>query len=186
MLMIVDEESARLDRLIGQMVEMAQLDASGVQLHLRSQKLREVVDMALEDSRLLLRGHPVSVELPPDLPAVSMDRELISRVFRHLLENAARYSSAGSPIEISATHPNNRLLVTVADRGQGIDEGEQPFIFDKFYRGHHQGHQPQGTGMGLAIARAILHAHQGGIDVISHPNQGTAFTFWIPVKAAEL
>jgi two-component system, OmpR family, sensor histidine kinase KdpD len=185
MFMIVDEESARLDRLIGQTVEMAQLDASGIHLRLRSQKLREVVEMALEDSRLLLRGRPVSVEIPPDLPAVLMDRELIRRVFRHLLENAARYSPAGSPIQISATLPTNRLLVTVADQGQGIEEGEQPFIFDKFYRGNHHRQQPQGTGMGLAIVQAILSAHQGGIDVVSHPNQGAEFTFWIPVRAAE-
>ncbi len=182
MFTIVDEESARLDRLIGQTVEMAQLDASGIHLRLRSQRLREVVDMALEDSRLLLRGHSVKVEVSPDLPTVSMDRELIRRVFRHLLENAARYSPAGSPIQITATLPSDRLLVTVADQGQGIEEGELPFIFDKFYRGNHQRQHSQGTGMGLAIAKAILGAHRGGIDVISHPNQGSAFTFWIPAS----
>jgi two-component system sensor histidine kinase KdpD len=185
MFLIVDEESARLDRLIGLTVEMAQLDAIGIHIRLRPQKLREVVEMALEDSRLLLRGHPVSVEVLPDLPAVSMDRELIRRVFRHLLENAAHYSPAGSPIEISATLSSDRLLVTVADHGQGIDEGEQPYIFDKFYRGNHPRQHSQGTGMGLAIAKAILQAHQGGIDVVSHPDKGAAFTFWIPVKAAE-
>jgi two-component system, OmpR family, sensor histidine kinase KdpD len=186
MFVIVEEESTRLDRLIGQAVEMAQLDANGVHLRLRTQKLREVVEMALEDSRLLLRGRPVSVELPDDLPAVSMDRELIRRVFRHLLENAARYSPAGSPIRISSAIAKNRLLVSISDEGQGIDESEQTLIFDKFYRGNRQRHSSQGTGMGLAIVKAILRAHQGGIDVISHPQQGASFSFWIPLDAQSI
>ena len=100
MFAIVDEESARLDRLIGQAVEMAQLDTDGIEVRPRPQHLQEVIDMALDDCHALLRGRPVTVELPPDLPAVPLDRELIRRVLRHLLENAARYSPAGSPVQI--------------------------------------------------------------------------------------
>ena len=70
--------------------------------------------------------------------------------------------------------------MSIRDQGQGIDEAEQPFIFGKFYRGSRQRQGSQGTGMGLAIAKAILNAHHGGIDVASHPNQGAEFTFWIP------
>jgi two-component system, OmpR family, sensor histidine kinase KdpD len=102
-------------------------------------------------------------------------------VLRHLLENAARYSPAGTPIHISAILSGGRLLVSVRDEGPGIDEAEQPFIFDKFYRGSRHRQRLQGTGMGLAIARAIVRAHGGGIDVVSRPHEGTTFTFWIPV-----
>ena len=99
---ILDEESARLDRLIGQAVEMAQLDTDGIEVRPKPQRLQEVIEMALEDCRVLLRGRPIMVELPPAMQSVSLDRELIRRVLRHLLENAARYSPPGSPVRIGA------------------------------------------------------------------------------------
>jgi two-component system, OmpR family, sensor histidine kinase KdpD len=181
MFAILDEESARLDRLIGQAVEMAQLDTDGIEVRLKPQPLQEVIDMALEDCHALLRGRPITVELPPDMPSVSLDRELIRRVLRHLLENAARYSPPGSPVRIGAVLDPDRLLVSITDQGQGIDEAEQAYIFDKFYRGSRQ-RLLHGTGMGLAIAKAILRAHSGGIEVVSHRDQGATFTFWVPLK----
>jgi two-component system, OmpR family, sensor histidine kinase KdpD len=181
MFAILDEESARLDRLIGQAVEMAQLDTDGIEVRPRLQPLQEVIDMALEDCRVLLRGRPVTVELPADMPSIALDRELIRRVLRHLLENAARYSPAGSPVRIGAALEADRLLVSITDQGQGIDDAEQAYIFDKFYRGSRQ-RMLSGTGMGLAIAKAILRAHGGGIDVVSHRDQGATFTFWVPAK----
>jgi two-component system sensor histidine kinase KdpD len=183
MFAILDEESARLDRLIGQAVEMAQLDTDGIEVRPRPQRLQEVIDMALDDCHALLRGRPVTVELPPDLPSIPLDRELIRRVLRHLLENAARYSPAGSPVQIGAALQTDRLLVSITDHGQGIDDAEQAYIFDKFYRGSRQ-RLLHGTGMGLAIAKAILRAHSGGIEVSSHRDQGATFTFWVPLKPA--
>ena len=177
---ILDEESARLDRLIGQAVEMAQLDTDGIEVRWKPQRLQEVIELALEDCRALLRGRPVTVELPPGMPPISLDRELIRRVLRHLLENAARYSPAGSPLGIGAVLEADRLRVSITDQGQGIDDAELAYIFDKFYRGsrHRLLH---GTGMGLAIAKAILRAHSGGIEVVSHRDQGATFTFWVPL-----
>ncbi len=135
MFTILDEESARLDRLIGQAVEMAQLDTDGIKARPKLRPLQEVIDLALEDCHAALRGHPITIDLPPSLPPVPLDRELIRRVLRHLLENAARYSSPSSPIRIGAVLETSRLLVSIADQGQGIDDAEQPYIFDKFYRG---------------------------------------------------
>jgi two-component system, OmpR family, sensor histidine kinase KdpD len=180
MFTILDEESARLDRLIGQAVEMAQLDTDGIEVRPILQPLQVVIDIALDDCHVLLRGRPVEVDLPPAMPAIALDRELIRRVLRHLLENAARYSPPGSPVRIGATLQTDRLLVSIADQGQGIDDAEQAYIFDKFYRGSRQ-RLLHGTGMGLAIAKAILRAHGGGIDVVSHRDQGATFTFWVPI-----
>ena len=180
MFTILDEESARLDRLIGQAVEMAQLDTDGIEVRQKPQRLQEVIDLALEDCHALLRGRPLTVELPTDMPSISLDRELIRRVLRHLLENAARYSPAGSPVRIGATLEADRLLVSITDQGQGIDDAEQAYIFDKFYRGSRQ-RLLHGTGMGLAIAKAILRAHGGGISVVSHRDEGATFTFWVPL-----
>jgi two-component system sensor histidine kinase KdpD len=175
---VVDEESARLDRLIGQAVEMAQLDSESLQVRPQLQSLREVIDMALDDARSLLRNRPVEVEVPEDQPAVAMDRELVRRVLRQLIENAAKYSPGNLPITLSSELADGRLLVTVRDRGPGIDASEQPFVFDKFFRGK-QRERVQGSGMGLAIAKAILRAHGGGIEV-SSGEMGSAFTFWLP------
>ena len=88
-------------------------------------------------------------------------------------------------MRISAVLEADRLLVSITDQGQGIDEGEQPYIFDKFYRGSRQ-RLLHGTGMGLAIAKAILRAHHGGgIEVVSHRDQGATFTFWVHVNPLE-
>jgi two-component system sensor histidine kinase KdpD len=180
---VVEEESARLDRLIGQAVEMAQLDSESLQVRPQPQSLREVIDLALEDTRSLVRHRAIEVNVPDDQPLVAMDRELVRRVLRQLIENAAKYSPAELPITLSSRLSEDRLVVTVRDRGPGIDAADQPFVFDKFFRGR-QIERVQGSGMGLAIAKAILRAHGGGIEVSSSAEQGTSFQFWLPVNPA--
>jgi len=178
---VLDEESARLDRLIGQAVEMAQLNAATVQIHPQPQNVRELIETAVEEMRPLLRGRAVAVEVEDSLPLIPMDRSLVHRVLRHLLENAAKYSARASPIAVVACRDHYRVLITVADQGPGIDPAEQPFVFEKFFRGRNQQRQSVGTGMGLAIVKAILEAHGGGIELSSRPGQGSRFTFWLPL-----
>lgn len=179
---VVEEESARLDKLIGQAVEMAQLDAATMQIRAQPQDMRELLETAIDEMRFQLRGRSVEIQIPADVPRVSMDRELISRVVRHLIENALAYSPAGSPIRLSATRENDRLSVTVADKGAGIEAAEQPFIFDKFFRGRQHRSSARGTGMGLAISKAIVEAHKGGITAANQPQGGAALTFWLPLN----
>jgi two-component system sensor histidine kinase KdpD len=135
----------------------------------------------MDEMRSQLRGRPIDIQVPGDLPPVPMDRELISRVVRHLIENALAYSPPGSPIDLFATRSEDRLLVTVADPGPGIDPAEQPFIFDKFFRGRQHRSSARGTGMGLAISKAIVEAHHGGITAANRPTGGAALTFWLPL-----
>jgi two-component system, OmpR family, sensor histidine kinase KdpD len=178
---VIDEESARLDRLIGQAVEMAQFDAATVTLHRQAQDIRELLDVTVEEMRGLLRGRPVEVDVETGMPAVSMDRDLIRRALRHLIENAVRYSPPGSAISLAAKRDDYRLLIEVIDHGPGIDAAEQPFVFDKFFRGRQHRSSAKGTGMGLAIAKAIMEAHAGGISVSSNPGKGACFTLWFPI-----
>jgi two-component system, OmpR family, sensor histidine kinase KdpD len=156
MIAIVDEESARLDRLIGQAMEMAQLDAQAIKVSRKIQSVADVFEQVLEDSRPVLGDHTVVVDGVNDIPPLVFDRELVRRVIRHLIENAAKYSPPGSPIHVCAELEGSRLSVEVVDEGHGIDEFDRPFIFDKFYRGRGLRKRVQGTGMGLAIARAHL------------------------------
>ena len=180
---VVDEESARLDRLIGQAIEMSQLDAASIHVQARPESVSEIINLALEEAQSMLGDRAVEVQVPEDMPPVRLDRKLVRRVLRHLIENAVKYSPSGSPLRIAARIEDNRLLVSVEDFGQGIEEFEKPLIFRKFYRGRRQRDRISGTGMGLAIVKAILDAHGGGIDVLSRPAHGAQFTFWLPIGA---
>jgi signal transduction histidine kinase len=119
------------------------------------------------------------------LRSALMDAGWIKKVLQHLLENAAKYSPAGSPIYISAEVRNDRLITSVADRGAGIDDLERSMVFDKFYRGQSQCYRVQGTGMGLAIVKAIVEAHGGRIEVTSQVGQGSVFQFGLPLVTAD-
>lgn len=178
---IIDEESDRLNRLIGEAVEMAQLDAKEVKLELEPHPILEPVQAALEQSKNTIAGRPVEVRIPENLPKAMMDVTWIKKVLQHLIENAAKYSDAGQPIFISSEVRNGRLITSVADRGVGIDDLERSMIFDKFYRGQGQRYRIQGTGMGLAIVKAIVEAHGGRIEVSSQLGNGSVFSFSLPI-----
>ena len=181
LLTVINEESDRLNRLVGEAAEMAQLDANKVELHLAPHALREALDPALEETKQTLGEHPVEVRLPANLPRVRMDVFRIKEVFTHLLENAAKYSPPESPIYITGEVQPRNLMSSIADRGSGIDDFEQGLIFDKFYRGRNQRLTVQGTGMGLAIAKAIVEAHGGTIGVTSQLGHGSVFYFTLPL-----
>jgi two-component system sensor histidine kinase KdpD len=181
LLAVIDEESDRLNHLVGEAVQMAQLDAQEVKLDLAPHQIREAIDGALTDSKQSLADHPVEIRLPEHLPAVAMDITWITKVLQHLLENAAKYSASGAAIFVSSEVKNGRLVTSVADRGAGIDDLERSMVFDKFYRGQGQRHRVQGTGMGLAIVKAIVEAHGGRVEVTSQLGHGSVFSFGLPL-----
>ena len=182
---IVDEESSRLDRLIGEAVEMAEIDANVVQVRCVPHHPRALLDQAVEElqNALALRRIEITVE-EPDKPAW-FDPHLLGRVLRHLLENAARHTPPGGRILLCSRRVGDRLEFRVEDEGEGIDAADLPFIFDKFYRGKKGSGKGKGTGMGLAICRAILAAHGGEIEVESAPGHGACFRFWVPLVEKE-
>ena len=182
LLTVIDEETDRLNRLVGEASEMAQLDAGMFQLDLQPHSIQDALQPALEDARSSLENHPVEVVAAPDLPKVRIDVQRIREVLMHLLENAGKYSPPGSPIKLTAEVKGDRLAVSVADRGPGIDSFEQNLIFEKFYRGHNQRYTAPGTGMGLAIAKVIVEAHGGTIGLVSQLGSGSVFSFSLPME----
>ncbi len=177
---VINEETDRLNHLVGEAAEMAQLDANQVELQREPHDIREAIDRALEEARQSIANHTIEIDAAADLPLVSIDLERIKDVLRQLLENAGKYSPAGSTIQITAEADGRFLTVSVADRGPGIDDFEQSLIFDKFYRGKNERYRVQGTGMGLAIAKAVVEAHSGTIRVTSQVGHGSVFSFTLP------
>jgi two-component system sensor histidine kinase KdpD len=182
MVAIIDEESARLDMLIGEAVEMAEIDTNVVEIHLAPHHPAALLDEAVEKSRKALAGHKVTL-VPDDAETgapVWFDAHLLSRVLRHLLENAGAHTPAGTNVTLKYRRAASRLEFILSDDGPGIDASDLPMVFEKFYRGKRSSKTRKGSGMGLAIARAILLAHGGGIEATSEPGNGATFRFWIP------
>jgi two-component system, OmpR family, sensor histidine kinase KdpD len=181
LLTVINEESDRLNRLIGEAAEVSQLDSHQLELHLQPHHIREAVDAAVGKIRPALQHHILQLEVADNLPLVRMDVERISEVLVHLLDNAAKYSPSDTPIQITAELRDGAVVTSVADHGPGIDEMEQQMIFEKFYRGRNQRELIQGTGMGLAIAKAIIELHGGNIGLTSQVGRGSLFYFSLPV-----
>jgi two-component system, OmpR family, sensor histidine kinase KdpD len=178
LLTVINEEADRLNRLVGEAAEVAQLDSHQLEFHFQPHSIREAIDSALQSSRQALQHHPVEVKVPPDLPLINMDVDRIAEVLVHLLENAGKYSPPDTPIHVMAEQRLGGDIVTsVADHGAGIDDMELDMIFEKFYRGRNLRSTIQGTGMGLAIAKAIVELHGGTIGVRSQVGHGSVFYF---------
>lgn len=178
LLTVINEECDRLNRLIGEAAEVTQLDAGKLEFHFAPHSIREAIDSAMQATRQTLQSHAVEVKAAENLPAIRMDVERISEVLVHLLENAGKYSPPGTTIHVIAElGPAGEVVTSVADHGPGIDDMEQDMMFEKFYRGRNQRTTIQGTGMGLAIAKAIVELHGGQIGVRSQVGRGSVFFF---------
>ena len=190
MVRIIDEESARLDMLVGESVEMAEIDANVVQVKMSPHHPRELLEQAVEESRKTLASHKVSIAVDGEDKAGGeetawFDPHLLGRVLRHLLENVAAYTPAGSRVMLASKRVEDRLEFCVEDNGPGIDARDLPLIFEKFYRGKRGAGARKGSGMGLAITRAILTAHGGGVEASNIPGGGARFRFWVPLIEKE-
>lgn len=184
LLTVINEESDRMNHLVGEAMQLARLESKQVELNREPHTIREAVDKALVAAKKDIDSHPVELHMEPQLPPADFDLDLVVNVLQQLLENAAKYSPQDSPINIQAEADENEVVISIADRGPGIDEFEQSLIFDKFYRGKDSRGSTQGTGMGLAIARAVVEAHGGAIRVTSQLGQGSVFSFSLPLKTA--
>jgi len=182
LLQVINEESDRLNRLVGEAGEIAQLDAHQLPFHFEMHQMREAVDQAVKNSQPALRNHPLEISISQNLPPVRMDLERITEVISQLLDNAGKYSTGNTPIHVSIEMEGSEVVTSVADQGPGIDEMEQEMIFEKFYRGRDQRMMMPGTGMGLPIAKAIVELHRGKIGVISQLGRGSVFHFSLPTQ----
>lgn len=173
------DQSLRLAGLVDNLLQMARLQAGRTTLRKEWQPLEEVLGASLRAMESVLRDRVVQVELPADLPLLEFDAVLLERVFCNLLENAAKYAPRGA-IEISASRQGGHVEVSVCDHGSGVPAGAEERVFGLFERGAPEG-DGSGVGLGLAICRAIVEAHLGGIRVENRPGGGACFRLTLPV-----
>ena len=176
----IREEALRTNALVNNLLDMARLETGSVKLRREWQPLEEVIGVALQARANVLAHHAVRVDLPADLPLLEFDAVLMERVFCNLLENAAKYTPAGSRIEISARRDGDRVEIVVADNGPGLPVGKEEALFEKFARGHEES-AVSGVGLGLAIVRAIVEVHRGSVRAENRPEGGTRFVILLPV-----
>jgi two-component system sensor histidine kinase KdpD len=181
LLQVINEETDRLNRLVGEAAEVSQLDSQQLQFHFKDHPIQDAIDTAVKNSQATMK-HSVEISIGPNLPLVRIDLDRIVEVLVHLLDNAAKYSPPESTIHVTAERRDAEIVTSIADHGPGIDDMEQEMIFEKFYRGRDQRMIVQGTGMGLAIAKAIIELHGGKIGVTSQLGRGSVFYFSLPVN----
>ncbi|HXM34151.1 MAG TPA: ATP-binding protein, partial [Pyrinomonadaceae bacterium] len=187
MLDVIDEETDRLNRFIEGLVEMARIEAGEMHLRRRWGSVEEIIATALERAVPLTSGHLIVVNLDAGLPAVRVDNRSVAEVVFTLVDNAAKYSPAGTKIKLGARSADDETVqLSVEDEGPGIPEQLRERVFDKFFRAMRNGdsgtHQPSGTGMGLAIAKGIVEAHGGRIWIEDTPgNWGSRVVVTLPI-----
>ena len=182
LLIVIDEECDRINRVIGQAIEMAQLDAGEVKLQPTPHFVSELIAAALEDCESVKNARPIRTEVQPHDARVYCDIFWARKILGHLIRNADLYSSPKEPVTINTEENGGFIVFHVADVGPGIENAEIDQIFTKFYRGKSQRHRVPGTGMGLAVAKAIVEAHGGNIEVASEVGHGSVFTFSLPIE----
>jgi len=186
MMEVIDEESDRLSRFINGLIELARIEAGELQLRRRWGVVEEIISTALQRAEPITRNHGVDLQVEKELPAVRVDERAVSEVVYTLIDNAAKFSPKGSTIRLIARRAGEELIqMAVEDEGPGIANDLRERVFDKFFRATRDGdvttRQPSGTGMGLAIAKGIVEAHEGRIWIESgEGGRGTRVVFTLP------
>ncbi len=175
------EESGRLNRFVGNLLDMTRLEAGAMTVKREPSDVQDLIGCALAAVEQRLGPRSVAVNLAPDLPLVPLDMVLMTQVLVNLLDNALKYSHRDSAIEIDAARDGDRLRLSVADRGPGIPEADLERVFDKFYRVP----VPEGaggTGLGLSICRGIVEAHGGTVSAVNRSGGGLRVTVRLPLE----
>jgi two-component system sensor histidine kinase KdpD len=177
---VIDQEADRLNALVRDTIQTARIDAGVLQPRKRECHIDELFSRAIRELDPRRDGRSFQVDLSPELPPVSADPDLIGLTLRLLLDNAIKYSPPASSIAISGSRQQEQLMIHVHNEGAGIAPEEQERLFEKFYRSPANENHVPGAGMGLSVAREIMRAHGGEIQVRSEPNRGVTFTLLLP------
>jgi two-component system sensor histidine kinase KdpD len=177
-------EAERLNRLVGNLLNMTRLEADAIHLRLEPCDIQDAIGAALEQLGERLAKRPVKVNLAPDLPLVSLDFALFEQALVNLLDNAVKYSPPSTQIEVNVSQTEDTVNIEVCDRGIGIPPEDLEQVFDKFYRVQRP-ESVSGTGLGLAISKGIMEALGGTIQAKNRPGGGTILSVTFPKKGTK-
>ena len=179
----INAEVDRLTRLTTELTELSHIESGKAELHLEPSDLKTLIELTVARLAPLAQrqGVSISIELPPDLPAVTVDRERIQQVIANIVHNAIKFTPSGGKITISAAPEGETVSVRVQDTGIGISSEDIPHVFERFWRAD-RARSSGGTGLGLAIAKHIVQAHGGTIQVESELGKGSTFSFSLPLR----
>lgn len=174
----IDEEAGRLNRVIGNLMDLSRMRAGAVTPSKAPTAVDELIEGVIARSGSLLKDHPIRLMVRENLPEIPLDLVQIDQAMTNVLENAARFTPAGRQITVAAARWRDGVQIRIADRGPGIPKEERERVFEPFVRGDGS----SGTGLGLAIARAIVEAHGGTILITDEPGGGTAVVIELPER----
>jgi two-component system sensor histidine kinase KdpD len=180
----IENEAQRLDRLVGNLLDLSRIEAGSIRPEKAWYDLGSLINEVAGRLRAVTTRHKLVINVPDTLPPVLFDYVEIDQVISNLIENAVKYTPAGTEICVSARSAGDHVEVEVADRGPGIPEASMPHLFDAFYRASDSG-LAKGSGLGLAVARGLVEAHGGSIRVENREGGGARFVFTLPPHAAE-
>jgi two-component system, OmpR family, sensor histidine kinase KdpD len=182
-LAIINTETDRLTRLVHNLLDMSRIEAGALDPRLVESSVGEVVGPVVRRARVA-SGQRVDVDVPEELPPVLVDPVRLDQVLTNLLDNARSYAADG-PVQVVVRPVGGTVELRVVDHGPGIPDPERERVFDQFYRLKGGGRRPEGTGMGLAICRGIVEAHDGTLLVETTPGGGATFVLTLPVSPRE-
>jgi two-component system sensor histidine kinase KdpD len=175
----IETTAREMSDLVSNVLDLMRFEAGQIRLRRDSESVDDLVGSAWSRVETRMREHPVEVEIPADLPSIYVDASLIVQVLTNLLDNAAKYTPAGTRVTIAARPRGEFIAITVDDEGPGLSKAEGDRVFNKFQRGQSEG-TVVGVGLGLAICRAIVRAHGGEIQAGENPKGGARFEFTVP------
>jgi two-component system, OmpR family, sensor histidine kinase KdpD len=181
----IEREADRLNRLVANLLDMSRIEGGALKPEKEWYPIDELIHDVLGRMQQMLQNRTVMTHLPDDLPPVKLDYLEIDQVLTNLIENAVRYTPAGSPIEIGTQIDGNQMVVSVADRGPGIPPADLERVFDKFYRVLGTGVKTTGSGLGLAVSKGLVEAHGGRIWAENRAGGGAIFSFTLPLGKTE-
>jgi K+-sensing histidine kinase KdpD len=190
-LVVINEEADRLNRFVENLVELASIEAGAMRLRRRWFSVEDIIEMARERAASLTTEHRLIIDIEREMPVARLDAALIAEVLYSLIDNATKYSPAGTPVRIIAQRAQNEMIqFVIEDQGRGIPPELRERVFDKFFRATNDGAaslgRPKGLGMGLAIARGIVEAHGGRIWIENgERSKGTRIVFIVPIGDEE-
>jgi two-component system sensor histidine kinase KdpD len=180
LIQVAREEAERLNHLITNLLDVSRIEAGAIKISRQPSDVQDLVGAALEQLVSRTSSRPVNMEIPADLPYVSVDFGLIVQTLVNVLDNALKYSPDDSPIDIRALQVGQEMQIEIADRGVGITPQDLSHVFDKFYR-IQRPDNVTGTGLGLSICKGIIEAHGGRVAAENRPGGGTIMRLILPV-----